>query len=243
MDRSLDRRNDADVRWLARWGAFVAIAVGGLLVTYCGTYVTVVSRPDFGGDLDELLMAAYAPVTYRLAMAFDALGWLAMGGLIVLTGWALRGSSPILSRLGILLGGTAAVGIAGGLLRLTGIGHLGASYLDAGAGQAGVQASFHTLELVIGGLFDAGDLTMGLGFLCVGLAALATSWFPRSAAWLLLLPAATSLTLLAGEIVLDAFLFPVVLVHVVLLAACGLVLARRWWATEAVSGAAVTARP
>jgi hypothetical protein len=58
---------------------------------------------------------------------------------------------------------------------------------------------------------------------------------------LLIVPGLTSLALLAGEVLLDVFLFPVLLVHVVLLAVVGLALAATWWrapsaTTEAAAG-------
>lgn len=68
------------LRLLARWGLLTSLTVAGLMTTFFSGMATVSSQPGIGGDHDELLMAAYAPWLYRIAMVFDALGWLFMGG-------------------------------------------------------------------------------------------------------------------------------------------------------------------
>jgi len=218
---------------LARWGVFVAMVIVGLVATFFAAVAMVASRPGFGGDHDELIMAAYAPGVYRVSMVFDALGWLAMGGLIVITGLALSADAPIRARLGAALGVTAITGIIGAFVRMSVVGDLGEQYAAAGADEPSTLAMSRTVGGIISALFEAGQLTMGLGFLAVGSAALAASWMPRSIAWLLTLPAVTSLGLLALDIVLDVFLFPILLVHVALLTIAGLLLARRWWTASA----------
>jgi hypothetical protein len=85
------------------------------------------------------------------------------------------------------------------------------------------------VDWIIGAHFAAGQLTVGLGFLVVGSAALGVAWVPRGIGWLLVIPGLTSFALVAPEVVLDIFLFPVLLLHVVLLAVAGLVLAFTWW--------------
>lgn len=214
---------------LARWGVIAAAATVGLFTTFFAAFGMVASRPGFGGDNDELIMAAYAPGLYRLSMLFDALGWLGMGGLLVIAGLALSGGSPVRGRLGAALGVTAIAGIIGAFIRMTVIGDLGEQYAAAGADQAAILAMARTVAGIISAFFEAGQLTMGLAFLAVGSAALAASWVPRSIAWLLTLPALTSLGLLALDVFLDVFLFPVLLVHIALLTAAALLIARRWW--------------
>jgi len=218
---------------LARWGAFVAVSVVGLVTTFFAAMAMVASRPGFGGDDDELIMAAFAPGMYRLSMVFDALGWLGMGGLIVMAGLALSGDAPIRARLGAALGVTAITGIIGAFVRMSVVGDLGEQFAAPDADQATVLAMSRTVGGIISALFEAGQLTMGLGFLAVGSAALATSWVPRSIAWLLTLPAVTSLGLLALDVVLGVFLFPILLLHVALLTIAGLLIARRWWTASA----------
>lgn len=217
------------LRLLARWGLFPAIVVPGLFATFFGTLGSVASRPGFGGDHDELLMAAYAPAMYRVAMSFDALGWLAMGGLIVLGGLAFADSAPIRGRLASLLGVTASAGIIGAFVRMFVLGGLGEAFAAPDAEQQAILADFRLIDGVITALFTAGQLTIGLGFLVVGSAGLATSWVPRSIGWMLTALAVTTFTLLVGQVVLDVLLRPVLLAHVGLMAIVGLALARRWW--------------
>jgi hypothetical protein len=83
--------------------------------------------------------------------------------------------------------------------------------------------------LIIGAHFGAGQLTVGLGFLIVGSAAIGIGWVPRPIAWLLVLPGITSLVLLGGEVAFDTFLFPVLLLHALLLAVTGVSMAAAWW--------------
>jgi hypothetical protein len=239
---SFERSEDRG-RWqalLARWGLFTALAVAGLVTTFFTAYGLASSRPGIGGDHDELLMAAAVPVLYRIAMVFDALGWLAMGGLIVIAGLGLRREATVRGPLAAALGVTAVVGIFGAFLRLIAIGELG-KQLAGGAAQADLLPLFRSVEWVISAAFAAGQLTNGLGFLVVGSAALAVAWVPRRIGWLLVLPGVTSLVLLGAEVVLDVFLFPVLLVHVGLLAAAGLALAATWW--RATSADANAVRP
>ena len=228
------------LRLLARWGLLTALAVAGLMTTFFTAYGLVSSQPGIvGGPHDELVMAATVPGLYRTAMVFDALGWLTMGGLIVIAGLALRRDAPLRGPLAAALGVTAVVGVIGAFLRLFSIGELG-RLLAGGAADADMLAPFRSVEWVITAAFATGQLTVGLGFLVVGSAALAVAWMPRRIAWLLLLPGVTSLVLLVAQIVLDTFLFPLLLVHVGLLAAAGLAMAATWWRAPSPSVATVT---
>lgn len=220
---------------LARWGLLLAIVVAGLFVTFFGAFGAVAARPEIGKGYDELLMAAFAPGLYRVAMVFDALGWLFMGGLIVIAGAVLWHDGGVRARFGAICGIGAMAGIIGGFLRLAVMGDLGQQYAAAGADQAPIVMLARTVLEIVAAHFAAGQLTVGLGFAAVGAAALSTAWVPRTIAWLLALPAVTTFALLATHIVLDTFLFPVVLVHVALLAAAGLACARTWWSVEALA--------
>lgn len=224
---STDR--DAWLRLLARWGLLTAVAVIGLMVAFFGALAAVSSQPGAGGTADELLMATHAPGLYRIAMVLDAAGWLFMGGLIVIAGLALRREATIRGPLAAALGVTAITGVIGAFLRLTVVGDLGRQFSAASADGEGILSLYRSVQWMISAHFDAGQLTMGLGFLVVGSAALGVAWVPRVVGWLLVLPGLTSLVLLVGEVAFDVFLFPVLLLHVVLLAVLGLAVARTWW--------------
>ncbi len=219
----------ARLRLLARWGLFLAIVVIGLFATFFGALGSVASTPGIGGDHDELLIAAYAPTMYRVSMAFDALGWLAMGGLIAVGGLAFAEGAPMRGRLASLLGVTAIAGIIGAFVRMFVLGGLGEAFAAPAADQAAVLASYRLVDGLITACFAAGQLTIGLGFAVVGSAALATSWVPRSIGWMLSALAVTTYAILVGQVVLDVFLRPILLAHVALMAVVGVVLARRWW--------------
>jgi len=232
------------LRLLARWGLLTSLAVAGLMTTFFSAMATVSSQPGIGGDHDELLMAAYAPGLYRIAMVFDALGWLFMGGLIVIAGLALRRDASVRGPLAAALGVTAITGIIGAFLRLAVVGDLGKQFLaSAGTAEPSILSLYRSVDLIIGAQFAAGQLTAGLGLLVVGTAALGVAWVPRTIGWLLVAPGLTSLTLLIGEVVLDVLLFPVLLLHVVLLAAAGLTLAYTWWRAPSPTVEAATVEP
>jgi hypothetical protein len=204
--------------------------VAGLITTFFTALGLVSSQPGIGGDHDELLMAANVPGLYRIAMVFDALGWLAMGGLIVIVGMALRRDATVRGPLGVALGVTAIAGIIGAFLRLSVVGDLGKQLAAGGStNEAGLLSLYRTVDWIISAHFAAGLLTVGLAFLVVGSAALGVAWIPRRIAWLVVLPGVTSLALLIGEVAFEVFLFPVLLPHVVLLAVAGLAMAAAWW--------------
>lgn len=232
---------------LARWGLLTALSVAGLITTFFSALFLVSSKPGIGGDHDELLMAAYAPGLYRTAMVFDALGWLVMGGLVVIAGLTLSREATVRGPLAAALGVTALTGIIGAFLRLAVVGDLGKQLAaSAGGAEAGLLSLYRSVSWIIGAHFAAGQLTVGLGFLVVGSAALGVAWVPRRIGWLLLIPGLTSFALLAGEVVLDVFLFPVLLLHVVLLAVAGLAVAATWWRAPSAAtevGAGELARP
>jgi hypothetical protein len=232
------------LRLLARWGLLTSLAVAGLMTTFFSAMAMVSSQPGIGGDHDELLMAAYAPGLYRIAMVFDALGWLFMGGLIVIAGLALRREASVRGPLAAALGVTAITGITGAFLRLEVVGDLGKQFIAAAdTAKPTILSLYRSVDLIIGADFTAGQLTVGLGFLVVGTAALGVGWVPRTISWLLLLPGVTSLALLVGEVVLDVFLFPLLLLHVVLLAVAGVALAYTWWHAPSPTVEAATVKP
>ena len=217
------------LRLLARWGLFLSLVVVGLFVTFFGALGSVASMPGFGGDHDELLMAAYASTLYRTSMVFDALGWLAMGGLLVLGGLAVSDDAPTRGRLASLLGVTAIAGVIGAFVRMFVLGGLGEVYALSNADQPAVLADYRLVDTLISAFFAAGQLTIGLGFVIIGSAALATPWVPRSIGWMLTALAVTTYGLLLGQVVLDVLLRPILLTHVGLMAILGAVIARRWW--------------
>jgi hypothetical protein len=201
-----------------------------LVATFFTALGLVSSRSGIGGGHDELLMAAYAPVLYRIAMVFDALGWLTMGGLIVLFGMALRRDATVRGPIAVALGVTAIAGVVGAFLRLAVVGDLGKQLVAGGStNEAAILPLYRTVDWIISAHFAAGQLTIGLAFLVVGSAALGVAWVPRPIAWLLVLPAVTSLALLTGEVAFDVFAFPVLLLHVVVLGVAGLATAVAWW--------------
>lgn len=204
------------LRFLSRWALATVLMGLGLLVVYMGGIGFSPADNALGAEYSELLQAARAPLMYRLAMVFDAGGWVMMGGTLLLLAYILRPQAPIRA----LFVGACGVGLLSGFsasaMRLVGIGSLAAQYSAAGsAQQALLLQPMLALYEVIGSLFVAGDLLAGAAFLLVASRLFALSMVPRwLASWFVL---AGLLSLLQGATsALGAFSFPVLLATVVL---------------------------
>ena len=89
--------------------------------------------------------------------------------------------------------------------------------------------AYRLLDGIIGAHFLAGDLLQGAALLIAASAALAVVGFPRRPAFLLAVSGVASLLLFAVQIVANAFLFPLLLIDITVLAvaSCWLALAVR----------------
>jgi Domain of unknown function (DUF4386) len=204
------------LRFLSRW-ALVTVLMGlGLLVVYLGGIGFAPSDNALGAEYRELLQAVRAPTMYRLAMVFDASGWLMMGGTLLTLAIILKQQAPIRAMLIAACGIGLIVGVVGGGIRLVGISDLAAQYASsAPAQQAALLLPTLALYEIVSALFVVGDVLAGAAFLLIASAAFGLAMFPRwLTGWFVL---AGVLALLQGVTsAVGAFSFPVLLLTVVI---------------------------
>jgi hypothetical protein len=202
------------LKWI---GVAIVVAVPALLVTFLGV---IGIRPDDvsqGATHIELLQAARAPVAYRVSMTLDAVGWLFIGAELCILAAINWEGAPLRSALAAAMGLTQVIGSVGGFTRMVGIGDLAGSWTASGSDHGQLLAEFDQLERVIRADFLAGDVLQGIGFLAAGSAALAASKLPRRLSYSVLVLGVTSSVLGWSQVVGFGFLFPVLMIHLLLL--------------------------
>jgi hypothetical protein len=189
VPRSLDARPSvaaqelpaaSDVRWwrfLARWSLLAALTgvVGWAIFIYVSAQG--VSTEGERGDLN---LALQFPALWRVAMVYDTLAWLFIGGTVLTLAAILSRGRPIL---GVLLAAAALgelFGAMGGYVRLHTVSDLAAQYLAAGPDQQAVLLqTYHQVWLLVGNLQGFGGLLTKLGLLVIGCATFRLAGFPR----------------------------------------------------------------
>jgi Domain of unknown function (DUF4386) len=204
------------LRFLSRWALVTVFMVLALLLVYLGGIGFAPSDNALGAEYSELLQAVRAPALHRLAMTFDASGWLTMGGTLLTLAIILSRHTPIRAMLIAACGMGLLVGVVGGGIRLVGISGLAAQYASsAPAQQAALLSPTLALYEMFSALFVVGDVLAGAAFLLVASAAWGLPVFPRwLTGWLVL---AGVLSLLQGVTsAVGAFSFPILLLTVVI---------------------------
>src|SRR5437899_10655312 len=119
-------------RFLGRWSLFAAINGVVGLATFIYVSAQGVSAAGERGDLNVAL--AY-PTLWRVAMVYDTLAWLFIGGTVIIFAAILFPKRPIL---GVLLAAVAMsdlFGSMGGYIRLHTVSDLAVQYLAAASDQ------------------------------------------------------------------------------------------------------------
>ena len=203
------------LRFLSRWTLTTVLMTLALVVVYLGGIGFAPSDTALGAEYSELLQAVRAPAIYRLAMFFDASGWLMMGGTLLILAAIVKTRAPIRSLLVAACGAGLLVGVLGGVMRLTAIGDLAARYATGTpAQQTALLGPALAVYETVGALFVVGDMLAGAAYLLIASVAFAWAAFPRwLASWFVL---AGSLSLLQGiTSAIGAFSFPILLLTVV----------------------------
>jgi hypothetical protein len=148
-------------------------------------------------------------------MSFDALGWLMMGGGLLILAFLLKRDAPIRALLIAACGLGLVSGFSAGIMRLVGISDLAAHYAVANpAQQSALLQPALALYEIIGALFVAGDILAGAAYLMVASAAFAIAAFPRwLRAWSVLAGLLSLLQAVTSAV--GAFSFPLLLLTVV----------------------------
>lgn len=229
------------LRFLSRWALATVLAGIGLIVVYFGGIGVASSDDALGPEFSELLQAVRAPAMHRLAMTFDALGWLMMGGGLLLLALALRNRDTIRAMLIAACGIAALAGVIGGGIRMVGISDLAAQYaVSTPAQQAALLPSARALFEIFGALFVVGDIVVGVGYLLIASSAFVRRSFPRwLTAWLII---AGVLSLLQGATsAVGMFSFPLLLLTVVVgILGLNAALAAAFWAPSPARVAALS---
>ncbi len=177
------------LRFLSRWALVMVFMVLALLVVYLGGIGFAPSDTALGAEYSELLQAVRAPTMYRLAMTFDASGWLMMGGALLTLAIILKNHAPIRALLVAACGMGLLVGVVGGGIRLVGISGLAAQYASSAPAQqtgwfilAGVLSLLQGLTSAIGAFsFPILLLTIVIGILGLHAAIAVAFWRPSAA--------------------------------------------------------------
>lgn len=181
-------------RFLARWSVFAALngVVGWAIFLYVSAQGVSVE-----GERGDLNVALQFPALWRVAMVYDTLAWLFIGGTVLSFAAILSRGRPIL---GVLLAAAAIgelFGSMGGYVRLHTVSDLAAQYVVAGQDQqAALLQTYHQVSLLVGNLQGFGALLTKLGLLVIGCATFRLAGFPR---WLAIGFAAQALVGLTFE--------------------------------------------
>lgn len=242
---SLRRPSDDPARWLrflSRWSLATVLMALGLLVVYLGGIGFSPADNALGAEYSELLQAVRAPIMYRLAMMFDAGGWLMMAGVLLTLAVILLPNAPIRAMLIGACGSGLLVGVIGGVMRLVGISELAAHYaVAAPAQQAALLSATLALHETFSALFVVGDMLAGAAYVVVASVAGVHMMFPRwLTGWFVL---AGGLSILQGATSgIGAFSFPILLLTIVVgILGLHAAIAVAFWRPAAVPTAAVSA--
>ena len=170
----------SDVRWwrfLARWSLLAALTgvVGWAIFLYVSA-----QGVSAAGERGDLNVALQFPALWRVAMVYDTLAWLFIGGTVLTLAAILSRGRPIL---GVLLAAAAIgelFGSMGGYVRLHTVSDLAAQYALAGPDQqATVLQTYRQVALLVSNLQGFGGLLTKLGLLVIGCATFRLAGFPR----------------------------------------------------------------
>ncbi len=205
------------LRFLSRWSLLTALVVVALFVVFFGGIGMSASDSTLGQQYTELMQAVRSPVLYRIFTIFDALGWLIIGGSLVVMAAFASPHAPTQAALIVACGAGQLIGSLGGFMRLDGITDLAARYAASTPDQqAAVLQSYLDLQRIIGAHFHAGNLIQGVGFLLVAVATFSLVGFPRWLAVWFAVPGLLPLIQFGIVAAGSAFLFPILLLHLII---------------------------
>jgi hypothetical protein len=165
----------------------------------------------------ELDVAGTAPGSFRLAICFDVLSWLGIGGLLLAFGALLRSTSAVRSTLISAASAGAVIGFFGACLRLSATPELASRYLAAPEAERGqLIEAYRELLNLINVTFSAGGLIVSVALLLV----VGLTWrtvLPRWVAILIGLGASLGVAKAAILVVAGVDLGPVALLGAILL--------------------------
>jgi hypothetical protein len=216
-------------RFLGRWSLFAAIngAVGWAIFLYVSA-----QGVSAAGERGDLNVAIVYPELWRVAMVYDTLAWLFIGGTVMTFAALLFRQRPIL---GVLVAAAAMgdlFGSMGGYVRLHAVSDLVAQYLAAASDQqAAVLQTYHQVSLLVSNLQSFGALLTKLALLVIGAATLHMPGFPR---WLSVAFVAQAVVGLTNETmsilgISSPLVFLLTVIYVFCFLAWDIAMARLFW--------------
>ena len=164
-------------RFLGRWSLFAAIngVVGWAIVLYVSA-----QGVSLAGERGDLNVAIAYPTLWRVAMVYDTLAWLFIGGTVIIFSAIPFPKRPIL---GVLLAAVAMsdlFGSMGGYVRLHTVSDLAVQYLAAASDQqAALLQTYHQVSLLVTNLQGFGAVLTKMALLVIGAATFHLPGFPR----------------------------------------------------------------
>jgi len=155
-------------KFLGRWSLFAAIngVVGWAIVLYVSA-----QGVSLAGERGDLNVAIAYPMLWRVAMVYETLAWLFIGGTVLTFAAIQFRARPIL---GVLVAAAAIgelFGSMGGYVRLHTVSDVAAQYASAGPDQqAALLQTYHQVALLASSLQSFGGLLTKLGLLMIGVA-------------------------------------------------------------------------
>lgn len=180
---SLEQANDESARWLrflSRWALAMVLTALALLAVFLGGIGFAPSDDALGTTYSEFLQAARSPVMHRVFTALDGLGWVMMGGALLVLAVVLKDRAPVRALLIAACGIGMFTGVLRALMRLVGVSDLAAQYAGATPAQrTALLQPMLVLYEIIRAHFVAGDVLAGAGWLLVTSVGFAFAGFPR----------------------------------------------------------------
>lgn len=203
-------------RFLAGWGPVASLLVIGLFVSFFAGGAPDESK---GAEFSDLLAAAGSPVRWHIFSAFDALGWIGIGGVLLAIGALVRERSRVGGSLIALCGVAQLFGSLGGFARLSGVSRLGELYSNGH--QETALDVYLALNGMIGAAFGVGALFASLGFLIASRYTGEIVGFPRWVSRAYMVMGICALLPHVIELAGGPFLFPLLVVYLLLFVVTG----------------------
>lgn len=220
-------------RWLgfiSRWSLFAGFAVLGIFLAFGLGVAPAGQGSPLPQEHSELWAAINSPGAYRLFVIFDIAVWLAYGGFFVTLAVILIRYAPIRAVLIAACGVGQLLGMTGAFMRLHGTTDLAARYAGAAPGQqeALLQSNLD-LWHIVGAHFGAGAVLTRVALLLAAWAIWSIPGFPRWLAVLIALPGIVGLTQTILDLGVGVFLFPILLVQLLLSMVVFFAVAWKFW--------------
>lgn len=196
------------LRFLSRWSLFAGLVVLGLFLAFFIGVVSASQNSPLPSEYMELVAASRSPAMYRVAITFDVLSWLMLGGFFITLAALLARRAPIRSTFLTACGIGQVAGVIGAFTRLTGTSSIAAQYVTAvPAQQALLRRSYLDLVLVFTAHFGAGQLLWAVAFLLGAWGAWSMKEFPRWLTVLIALPGIIALAQILLQLLTGADFF------------------------------------